>query len=206
MGEIDKHTNTLRLGAGNMYNMMPTELSEVGVKEYLETREDKPEQPSVDSVIKVMKMCQENNNFQFKDLNYRQVAGFAIGQKYSPPAACLGAGVAERIFQSMPRGIVFDDSPHVMKKDTDDSMFWSVRDMILDWLRYIDDCFSLFQGDREKAEWCVEKLNSLFPGQLIFTFDFEEISLVFLDLKITIDRPNRRLEVDKYVKPTNAQL
>ena len=85
-------------------------------------------------------------------------------------------------------------------------MFWSVRDMILEWLRYIDDCFSLFQGDREKAGWFVEKLNSLFPGQLIFTFEFEEISLVFLDMKITINRQNHRLEVNKYVKPTNAQL
>ena len=205
-GKINMHTNLLGLDAVNMYNMMPTELSEVGVKEYLETRDDQPEQPLAVSVPRVMKMCQENNNFQFKDLNYRQTAGFAIGQKYSPPAACLGAGIAERIFQNMPRDIVFDSSPHVMKKDADDPMFWSVRDMILEWLRYIDDCFSLFQGDREQAQWCVEKLNSLFPGQLIFTFEFEEISLVFLDMKITIDRQNCRLEVDKYIKPTNAQL
>ena len=89
-GKIDKHTNLLGLDAVNMYNMMPTELSDVGVKEYLETREDKPEQPSVDSVIKVMKMCQENNNFQFKDLNYRQTAGFAKGNRTEVfPSCCL---------------------------------------------------------------------------------------------------------------------
>ena len=52
----------------------------------------------------------------------------------------------------------------------------------------------------------MEKINSLFPGQLVFTFDFEEMSLVFMDLRITIDRQNRRLEVDKYVKPTNGLL
>ena len=54
--------------------------------------------------------------------------------------------------------------------------------------------------------WCVDKSNSLFPGQLVFTFEFEEIFLVFLDMKITMDRQNQRLEVNKYVKPTNAQL
>ena len=34
--------------------MMPTELSELGVKEYLETREEKPGQPAAESVIRVM--------------------------------------------------------------------------------------------------------------------------------------------------------
>ena len=125
-----------------------------------------------------------------------------IDIRFSHPAACLGAGVAERILHNMPRDIVFDTSPHVLRKDREDPMFWSVRDVILKWLRYIDDCFSLFQGDRIKVEWLVDKLNSLFPGQLIFTFDFEEISLVFLDMKISIDRQNNRLEVNKYVKPT----
>ena len=121
----------LGLDAVNMYNMMPTELSEVGVKEYLDTREEKSGQPAAESVIRVMKMCQENNNFQFKDANYRQTSGFAIGQKHSPPAACLGAGVAERILHNMPRDIVFDTSPHVLRKDREDPMFWSVRDVIL---------------------------------------------------------------------------
>ena len=107
----------------------------------------------------------ENNTFNFKEKTYRQKSGFAIGQKYSPPAACLGAGVAERIFHNLPRDIVFDETIHVMKKkDKDDSVYWSVRDMFLNWLRYIDDCFSLFQGDKDKADWFVEKLNSLFPG------------------------------------------
>ena len=70
-GIINVNTNLLGLDAVNMYNVMPTELSEVGVKEYLDTREEKPGQPAAESVIRVMKMCQENNNFQFKDANYR---------------------------------------------------------------------------------------------------------------------------------------
>ena len=74
------------------------------------------------------------------------------------------------------------------------------------WLRYIDDFFSLFQGDSEKADWFVEKLNSLFPGRLRFTFEHEEVSLVFLDMKISINRDLKKLEVNKHIKPTNSQL
>ena len=118
----------------------------------------------------------------------------------------MGAGVAERVFHNMPRDIVFDPTPHVMNKNKEDPMFWCVRDMFIEWLRYIDDCFAPFQGDGEKADWFVNKLNSLFPGQLQFTFDFEEVSLVFLDLKISLNRQTNKLEVDKYVKPTNSQL
>ena len=50
--------------------MMPGALSEQGAKEWLESRE-KPKQteaqPKPESILKVMKLCQENNVFQFKD-------------------------------------------------------------------------------------------------------------------------------------------
>jgi hypothetical protein len=78
----------------NMYNNMPRELSHVGVREYLESRPQRREQPSADSVISILNLCAENNTFQFKEKIHKQKSGFAIGQKYSPPAACLGAGVA----------------------------------------------------------------------------------------------------------------
>ena len=54
--------------------------------------------------------------------------------------------------------------------------------------------------------WFVDKLNNLFPGELQFTYEFEEKSLVFLDLKISINRETNKLEIDKHIKPTNSQL
>jgi hypothetical protein len=203
---INDKTNLLCLDVVDMYNRMPRELSEVGMREYLETRKQLTEQPSADSVLSILNLCAENNTFQFKEKMYRQKSGFAIGQKYSPPAACLGAGVSERIFHNLPRSIVYDDTPHGMNKDKNDCVFWSVKDMFLEWLRYIDDCFTLFQGDKQKADWFVEQLNNLFPGELQFTFEYEEKSLVFLDLKICINRDTNQLEVDKHIKPTNTQL
>ena len=40
---------------------------------------------------------------------YCQKHGSAIGQKHSPPVACLGAGIAERRFLNIPRDIIFED-------------------------------------------------------------------------------------------------
>ena len=135
-GKITEKTTLLGLDVVDMYNNMPRELSDVGVQESLETRSVKPGQPSADSVINIMNMCQDNNCFEFKDNTYKQISGFAIGQKYSPPAACLGAGVAERQFHNLPRHIVYDDTPHVMQRDKEDPILWSVRDMILEWLSW----------------------------------------------------------------------
>ena len=47
-----------------------------------------------------------------------------------------------------PRDIVFDDTPHVMRKQADDPVFWSVRDIIMSWLRFIDDILTVYRGDQ----------------------------------------------------------
>ena len=73
----------------------------------------------------------------------RQKSGFVISQKYSPSAAFLGAGGAERIFDNLLRDIVYDDTPHVMNKDKNDCVKCFVRNIFLEWLRYIDYGFSL---------------------------------------------------------------
>ena len=98
---ITEDINLVALDIEKMYPMMPGYLSEQGVREFLDSRPPPSEselQPSTESVLKVSKMCQENNYFGFKDKIYRQTSGSAIGQRQSPDVACLGAGVAERVF------------------------------------------------------------------------------------------------------------
>ena len=92
--------------------------------------------------------------FEFKDQLYRQKKGHATGQKQAPPVACQGAGIVEREFLNTPRDIVFDESPKVLSKSSDDPIFWSVRDMAEDWSRFIDDVlifFNFFQWGQEKG-------------------------------------------------------
>ena len=75
-----------------MYPNMPMELCETGIREYLDGRPQKAGNPSTDNVIKCLRICQENNIFEFMGKFYRQTRGSAIGQKQAPAVACLGAG------------------------------------------------------------------------------------------------------------------
>ena len=129
--------------------------------------------------IQCLHICQDNNVFVFLDQLYRQVSGHATGQKQAPSVACQGAGRIERRALNKPREIVYNDySGRILSRDKDDPIFWSVRDM-LDWFkRYIDDVLSLFRGDREQAKWFISILNSICPGVVEFTFEFSTNSII----------------------------
>ena len=71
--------NWLSADMKNMYQNMPEEESEAGCREYLESRQQKPGEPSTDSVIECLNICQENNVFVFMEKVYRQVSGHAQG-------------------------------------------------------------------------------------------------------------------------------
>ena len=118
----------------------------------------------------------------------------------------MTVGIVEREFLNMPRDIIFDDSPRVMSKPTDDPIFWSVKDMAEDWSRFIDDVLVFFKGDREKAHWFFDKLNSLYPGDVHLKWEFSDESIIFLDLEIILNRETKKIETKIYVKPSNKQL
>ena len=152
-------------------------------------------------------ICQKNNFFQFMDKLYRQVSGHATGQKQAPNVACQGAGRIERRALSMPREVVHNaHSGRILSKDKDDKLFWSTRDL-LDWFkRYIDDILALFRGNLDQAKWFISILNSICPGVVEFTFEFSTTSIVFLNTRLILNRELKQTDVDYYVKPTNKQL
>ena len=84
--------------------------------------------PQQIKIIDALKLCQENNVFNFQDKLYKQKKGHATGQKQAPPVACGGAGIVERQFLDQPRDLVFDENPHILSRPADDSIFWGVRD------------------------------------------------------------------------------
>ena len=208
-GSITNDMKFMALDIEKMYPMMPGELSDRGVKTYIDSHE-KPHDSSepfvsTDSVMHVMHMCQESNFMEFKSDTYRQKSGGAIGQRQSPDVACLGAGVAECVEMNSPRDILYKDTPHIMRRPTDDPMFWSVKDIIASWMIYIDDVLTLIKDDKKKAEFVTNKLNKLHPGKLVFSCEFSEITVNYLNLKLILNREKKILETDHFVKPTNAR-
>ena len=65
-------------------------------------------------------------------------------QKQAPPVACLGAGEVEKEFLGLP----------------------GVRELFNLWGRYIDDIFSLFNGNKEKCSEIFNLMNNLYPGKI----------------------------------------
>ena len=86
---IPKNVNFLTADIEQMYPKVPWNLCETGVAEYLDSRRMEQGQPSTQNIIKCLKICQENNIFEFMNQLYRQTSGSSIGQKQAPPVAWL---------------------------------------------------------------------------------------------------------------------
>ena len=204
---IPENVNFLTADIEQMYPKVPWNLCETGVAEYLDSRRMEQGQPSTQNIIKCLRICQENNIFEFMNQLYRQTSGSAIGQKQAPSVACLGAGIIERKVLNQPREIVFNTvQGRILSKPADDPIFWSVRDFVYWFKRFIDDVFCLFSGDEKQAEWFMNLFNNVCPGVVKFTHEFSEVSTIFLNMKLILNREANMIEVDYYVKPTNKQL
>jgi hypothetical protein len=72
---IPKTANFLTADIEAMYPNVPMNLCETGIIEYLDGRFHKEGNPSTDNVIKCLKICQQNNIFEFMGKLYRQTRG-----------------------------------------------------------------------------------------------------------------------------------
>jgi hypothetical protein len=90
----------------------------------------------------------------------------------------------ERQFLNQPREIVFDETPHILSRSADDSIFWGIQDLTLYWGRFIDDVLNFFQGCEKQAEWYFDKLNAFYPGQVHFTWECSNSKGIFLNIEI----------------------
>ena len=125
-------------------------------------------------------MCQESNVFEFDGQLYRQLEGHGTGQKQAPPVACLGAGEVEEEFFSIP----------------------GIKELFDLLGRYIDDIFTLFEGNEEKCKDLFNLFNTLYPGKIKVTWEYSEESVVFLNIEIFINREKKIIETKYFVKPT----
>ena len=98
--------------------------------------------------------------------------------------ACLGAGQVEEEYFNIQ----------------------GVQDIFEMYGRYIDDIFSLFNGDQDKCNDMFNILNSLYTGKIKVTWEFSDESVIFLNMEIFINRDKKIIETKYYVKPSNQRL
>ena len=162
-----------------MYPSLPQHLGIEGVRRALETRETKI--PSTSNLIDCLKICLEENHFEFNGEFFTQIHGTSIGPKMAPGYACLGMGlVEERLWETC-----------TLKP--------------IQWCRYIDDIWGLWPHGQDAFISFMGTLNNLYPGELEFTWEFEFNSISFLDIRIKRTEEGY-LNTDLFVKPTFKNL
>jgi len=128
----------------------------------------------------LLELALQQNFFKFNDKIFRQTSGLAMGCPLSP--------ILAEIFLA-----------DLELKLSNHTMF---RSKIKFWRRYVDDVFSIFEGNDTDVADFLNYLNDLHP-QVKFTYELEnQGSLPFLD--IIISNVDRKLSFEVYRKPTTT--
>ena len=116
-----------------------------------------------------LKLILENNFFSFEDDIYLQVSGTAMGTKVAPTYASLVMGYLEE---------------HLYSRIKD--IFPTVADNIKNsWLRYLDDCWIIWNKNYGDHKLFYEILNNLHQS-IKFTSEASTTALNFSMLKFTL--------------------
>ena len=122
-----------------MYNNMTEAVGFKACKNYLEGRDSQGEENeqfvSTESILEALRICVQNNFFQFNEKIFHQKEGVGTGMKLAPPFARLGVGELEKQFFNSNHDLV---------------------DSIGLWKRFIDDILAIISGPERSAEnWLI---------------------------------------------------
>ncbi len=168
------------LDVQNMYPSIPTA---PGVKTVTDAFRENPQtgRPD-DEIVQLLKLCLENNDFEFGEHKYLQKSGTAMGKIFAPNYC--------NIFMAKLETEVIARFPHKPK-------FWK---------RFLDDIFMIWEHDRKLLEEFLYLLNSAHPA-IKFTAEIHENSADFLDVTV-YKGPNfsttGKLSTKMYFKPTDT--
>jgi hypothetical protein len=134
-----------------------------------------------------LKIILDNNSFSFGSKNYIQIQGTAMGTKMAPTYANLTlAFVEESLYNKMGEKYTVDFAERFK----------------INWKRYIDDCFIIWDNSVDRVETLHTELNTLHP-KLHFTMDHHNSEISFLDIHLT--RQNNKIITDIFHKPTDTK-
>ena len=135
-------------------------------------------QPSNTTLLSLLRMVLEMNNFQFNGKNYLQVGGTAMGTRVAPTLANLFMGYFEEKF------------------------VYTQKFQPKLWVRFIDDIFVIWTHGAEKLHSFIANLNNAHHS-IKFTAEISAERLPFLDTMVILGGEGD-IFTDLYTKPTDA--
>ena len=166
----------LSLDVTALFTNVPLEDVLLFLREKIESGQVAPPVPK-EEFLELIRLCVENNVFEFNGEYYRQKFGVAMGSPLSP----VLAGLYMEYFET--------------------TLLPTLEPQPALWLRYVDDVFALWPGGRDFGVF-LDALNNLSPT-IKFTVEWElETVLPFLD--VTVSRFNSGFVFGIYRKPTHS--
>lgn len=176
LGKLPKNSLLVTLDVSSLYTNVDTDEGLTIVREELE--KSGQNNPSAETITLLLEKVLKLNNFTFRDLNYIQIKGTAMGTRAVPNFANVYMGRFEDRF-------VYQAN-------------W--YEYVLDWIRFIDDIFMIWNEDSNSLKEFITHLNNAVPS-INFTHEISKSQVNFLDTTITKNE-NGDVETDVYQKPT----
>ena len=133
--------------------------------------------PTNKSIVQLLEFVLTKNNFKFDEEFYLQIYGTCMGSKCAPSYADLYMAWFESQF------------------------IYSYHLQPLLWVRFLDDCFCVWQHGREELDKFLAHLNDSHPT-IKFTMEASKQQVNFLDTTVYVE--NNLLKTDLYCKPTDS--
>lgn len=146
-----------------------------------------PERFSDEFILTALKIILENNFFSFENTTYLQTFGTAMGTKVAPTYAILVMGFLEKHMYQL------------LKNVYDANVANNIQER---WIRYIDDCFIIWDKKFGDINILDNILNNL-HNDISFTKEYDNEKINFLD--VLVYKEDRILETDIYRKITDSQ-
>ena len=180
-GDLPPNTLLCTLDVSSLYTNIPNEEGRRAVAYWLSKfRPHKlipNNQPSNTTLLTLLKMVLEMNNFQFNGENFLQIGGTAMGTRVAPTLANLFMGYFEEKF--------------VYTRELQPTL----------WARFIDDIFIVWPHGRRELESFITHLNKVHPS-IKFTSQISDERIPFLDTMVIWE--GGKIHTDLYTKPTDA--
>jgi len=178
LGKLPVECYLVKLHVSSLYtNIDIDEGLTVVQEELMKTDRVKPSPQTLTCLLeKVLRL----NIFTFNDEHFIQIKGTAMRTRVAPNFANVYMGRFEENF--------------VYKTE------WSNHVII--WVRFIDDIFLIWKGDRDSLTEFTDHLNNAAPS-IKFTHEISTNSVTFLDTTVLKDRQGN-INTDVYQKPTDT--
>ena len=160
----------------SLYTVIPNSEGLQALKHFFDQRIVK--EPSSETLLRLAELVLTLNCFSFAGNYYKQINGVAMGTRMGPSYANLFVGYVEHQFFNQYSG----PKPEL-------------------YGRYIDDCIGAISSNREELNQFITAVNSFHPA-LKYTWEISDISLAFLDIKVSIE--GNGLCTSVHYKPTDS--